>query len=281
MTFTAEQLVTIVVPLITVLGGIMAAWGYSIQQRAKATATERVNKADSERDQAKADADTKVKAADAKLIEVQSQAKQQEAILDLFKGQQAVNEKLQTTTEARDAETKLHYSTLRGVQNEMGRDILKLQNTVEAGITTLSTAIENLPARVQIINVETLKAFAQEVGVSFAQQLSLQRFGFEMLPFPDAEDPGWQTVTIMARAGMKSAKIWKQPAITEDTVLRKPCATIAEDGERVKIIRGRVNNWLAIYKPGKESDCWGWVEESKVQIVEDVVVKPEPQPAVG
>lgn len=272
MSFTAEQLLSIIVPIVGGVGAIVVAWGYSIRRRADAS----ILAMQTENEKAKADAQARIK-------ELEADAQMRDMLRDLIK----LNDQLQKTQglqfkrymlalKKQRENTGEGYRVIRNVQNDTNVVLANVANSLKdlateqkTSRTEILTAVKSIPSGA---TPETLNMFAQqlgsEMGMVLAQQLQMHQLERDLFPFPDAEDPRWETVKVVP-VNPATATIWKQPQFRDEAVLKKPCAQIKPDGETVKIIRGQIRNWWIIYKVGTDSDCWGWIPEGKVRVLEE------------
>lgn len=271
---TGEQLFQILVMAFGFTGTMLGAWAFSKRTKAeaerdrvKADAQVRISQAEAEKHRIQAEADAKVKESEANLNESLKDRESAASTNRLVERQLDIIEKMDATAKARDAEHLERYSTGIAVSKDINEQLL----TISSDTKIILKWIAELPKSLAAVNTGTLTEFAQhlgaEMGQVLAQQVAMQQMSRDLFPFPDSDDPRWERVRVIPTS--PNAKLWKYPLYKDDAVLNKPCAQIAPEGEIVKLIRGQIKNWWIIYKVGTDSDCWGWIPEGKLRILED------------
>lgn len=261
-------------PIITVIFGAIAVW---IRQKSTAS-TEREKRlridAESRAFQAEG-ALTQVKAdAEIRIAEAKTDVEERAFIREQFNSQLKLNEtfpKMLAEIDARNkAENESNYRAVRDVQNDTNTVLINILNAMEKQHAIQIAAIGALPGAIQANIGEALQASAQqlgaEIGTVITKQFQMQSLDRDMFPFPDPEDPAWTQKFIMPIA--PTPTIHKQPYYNDSVKLHKPCAVINQEGEWLRVILGRLQDWIIVEKRAGDSHCWGWLPAHTVQIGE-------------
>lgn len=268
----------IVLAVLGVLGTVIGAWGYSMRKAADARVTAVAAQLE--------DAETRRK-------QIEAEAAQAGALMQMFQQQIEINrqnaDQAKTWAQAlqeKEDKDESNYKTLRLLQDENtrylaqaivdgARETRKANEDAARQLAELIgdmsrrvvQAVEALPPRLESSTQETMKAFAAEIGLVMAQQIALHQLGQDLAPFPDASDPGWIEETLKPLVP-GSARLRKRPLFDDRALVMSDMAVIAPEGEKVRLIRGRLKDWLIVMKPSASGlPAWGWLPENSVQAV--------------
>lgn len=283
----------IVLGLIAILTTLVTAWAYVAKRRADARAKRIEAQSSADLARVQAESQTMIIEAQTKAREVDTHAAQIADMMKLLTKQMEISTanaesdaQWRKRLEQNEARSDEGYSVIRAVQKETSAILVELVNAVKALIKDMTeaqvlqkkrqdellSAIGAVPVQMQASNREELAAFAKVVGgelaVAFAEQLSLQQLSSDLFPFPDAEDPRWETAFIKPKEGV-AATLQKQPFYKKDVFLTGPCAQIEPAGETVRIITNHLKGWYIVKKKTGAVDggCWGWLAENRVTII--------------
>ena len=266
-------------PIIAVIFGAIAFWvrqrstaGVEQEKRLRIDAESRALQAEGALTQVKADAEIRI-------AEAKTDVEERAFIREQFNSQLKLNEtfpKMLAEIDARNkADNESNYRAVRDVQNDTNTVLVNMLNAMEKQHAIQIAAIGALPGAIQTSIGDSLKEYAQqlgaEIGTVLTRQFAVQNLEREMYPFPDPEDPAWQTIYITPIT--PTPTIHKQPYFADEVKLHKPCATIQAEGEFVRAIIGRLRDWMIVEKRAGDSHCWGWLPAHTVQ------VSPEAAPA--
>jgi len=258
-----------------VIAAVVAAIGYWLRQRASARAeVEKRLRVDAESRAFLAEADAQSKIAQAKAdIEIRLSTAREDAeerafIRAQLQGQIKLNEQFQKLLIEKEEKDESNYRVLANVQRDTNTVLVNLLNKIEEQHAVEIAAIGALPGVIQRSNAEMLKEYAQqigaEIGAVLTKQFQVQSLEREMFPFPDPEDPAWSEKFITPVTPM--AAIHKQPYYNDAVKLRKPCAVIKSEGEWLRVIAGRLQDWIIVEKRAGDSHCWGWLPVHAVHV---------------
>jgi len=271
---------------ISVLTTILGAFVYILKRKADARAMGVEANAAAEVSRVQAEAQTMIIEAQTKAREVDTHAEQIAKMMGLLAQQMEIstkNAQSDAQWRARLEENERHgnegYNVIRAVQKETNQLLVNITNALDAIHKALMDnrklilhAVDAVPEQIQASNREELATFAKVVGgelaVAFAEQMSLQQLSSDLFPFPDAEDPRWETVFIKPRDGV-TATLQKQPFYRNGIMLSGPGAQIETTGETVRLIQHHLKGWYIVNKKGNFADggYWGWLAENRVTII--------------
>lgn len=181
------------------------------------------------------------------------------------------------------------YRVIRGVQNDTNIQLTNLTNVIKElkneivkigddRHKSVMAEIGSVKQHVAEILGGSMKEFAQtfgsEIGMVMARQMAIQSLDRELMPFPAFDDPSWKTQFVKPRKA--EAWLYKQPYLYDNARLQNPCALINPDGETLRVIAGRLQDWLIIMKPGTGDPCYGYLPAFAVEVLEVVAVKEMP-----
>jgi hypothetical protein len=265
---TSTELLAIVTTILGIIGiyfGAQATRVKNQSQRQLVEAQSAQMKAEGDLVTVKADAEVKIAEAKTDIEErafIRAQAKTQLNINETFL-------KMLTEIDARNkTDNEANYRSIRNVQNDTNTVLVNMLNAMRDQHALQIGAIGGLPAAIQMGQADTLKNYAQqlgaEIGAVLTKQFQMQTLEREMYPFPDPEDPAWQTLFFTPVT--PEPTIHKQPLFADAVKLHKPCAVIQQKGEWVRAILGRLEDWIIIEKRAGDSHCWGWLPKYTVQV---------------
>ncbi len=261
-------------PIIATLFGAIALWirqrgGANLEQekRLRLEAESRAFQAEGALTQVKADAEIRI-------AEAKTDVEERAFIREQFNSQLKLNEtfpKMLAEIDARNkTDNEANYRAVRDVQNDTNTVLVNILNAMRDQHAIQIAAIGALPEIIRASNAETLKEYAQQLGVEIGavltKQFAVQNLERDMYPFPDPEDPAWQSIYI--KPITPAPTIHKNPYFDDAVKLRKPCATIQDEGEWVRAIMGRLRDWIIVEKRAGDSHCWGWLPAHTVQIAD-------------
>lgn len=211
---------------------------------------------------AKAEADKKT--AEAEAAKITAEAEQQSVMTRLTERQQTLLEEMQKNNQRRD---KASASQLRRISN-LFNDIRNGESNIHNAIGQLMISVNSIPQAVAQAVVtgiaEANKTEVKELGKLLRSEMALDRFEREGYRFPAAEDPDWREEMIYPLE--PEVTIHKGPYNDDDVRLRKPCATIDPQGEKVRLIANRYPEFIIVDKMTDGERCWGYVPRKKVRI---------------
>jgi hypothetical protein len=267
----------IMLAVLGVLGTLIGAWGYSMRKAADARLAAMT---------------MQMEDAEARRTHMEAESAQAKALMEMFQQQIEINrqnaEQAKSWVDAlREKETKdeSNYKTLRLLQDDNTRYLAQaikdsaresrkanedaarqLAGLIGDMSRRIVDAVETLPPRMEANTQEQMKGFAAEIGMVLAQQIALYQLSQELSPFPDASDPGWEGQTI--RPLLPGLRLRRRPIYDDRALVAGDGALIQGEGEAVRMIRGRLKDWLIVMKGASGSaPTWGWVPEQAVQIV--------------
>jgi hypothetical protein len=215
--------------------------------------------------QARADAEVKMSTA-------KDDAEERGFMRAQLQAQIKLNEQFQNLLLEKEKKDESNYRVLANVQADTNVALVNLMNKTEEQHAIQIAAIGGLSGALQTNIADSLKEYAQqlgaEIGAVITKQFQMQSLDREMFPFPDPEDPAWTEKFIVPAT--PTPTIHKQPYYSDAVKLRKPCAVIAEGGEWLRVIVGRLSDWIIVEKRAGDSHCWGWLPAHTVQVGEAV-----------
>lgn len=266
MQISNEVLIGLIAIASTGLGG----WVYILKRKADAA----LEKARADKREADARAEQIESEAKARLLQVQSETSQSQNIMKLFEQQIIINQQSQKDREvwweALEKKEKRDESNYRVLADGL-RDVGTMVMTeVQVQSRRLAERIDSIPAKIQNANSIALGDFAKtlagEMAVVIVEQFERHKIGAEMYPFPDPDDPDWRDEMIVPLGD--KVTIRKEPRFWDNALLQKPCAEIAKEGEKLRVITGRMKDWVIVDKIASGERCWGWLKAKDVRVGE-------------
>lgn len=171
--------------------------------------------------------------------------------------------------QAKEVRDEKNYHLLADTQRDNTQMLLtEIQNSH----SKLVVKFDELPEKMHGSGVAMLGDFAKtmagEIASQMAQEFMRLKMESSMYPFPDPDDPGWVEETVYPTT--PEVTIRKEPRFSDDSMLKKPCAKI-KGGERVRLITGRMPQWVIVDKSQDGIRCWGWVPDYSLKIGEALV----------
>lgn len=235
----------IILTVLGIVGTLIGGWAYRQKQKAEAEKLE----------------------AQAKLKQIEGEAaveqKKADTMDKLIVANQQFNDLLRQENEFRQKDREKaegNYRVFTKVSNDNAQAMME---RLDIRTRELMTVIREIPDRVSTVNSESTNALVQQLGEVIVKEFALQRAERTMHPFPASEDHDWRDEYIIPTS--PNVQLYKQPVFDDDARLHKPCATIRSEGERVRLISGRLNGWLIIDKSEGGERCWGWLPEYAVK----------------
>lgn len=271
-----------VIALIAIAGTVASGTFYILKRKADA-ALEHVRaekrESDARAEQVELDAQARLRKAEADAEARKAEAQQAASMLEMMNKQIVINRQQQRRMDAQKASAEEGYKIIRGVQDDMNRQLTNMYNAIrelkEATLETRKETIkrlDDLPQKMHSAGGQMLGDFAKtlagEMAVSIAEQFERQRMETTLYPFPNPDDPDWREELVKPTAS--DVTIRKEPLFWDNALLQKPCAKIAPEGERLKVITGRTKDWVIVDKMLAGERCWGWLKAREVQVGEPV-----------
>jgi hypothetical protein len=265
---TSTELLAIVGTILGIIGVYFGAQATRVKNQSQRQLVE----AQSAQMKAEGDLVTVKADAEVRISEAKIDIEERTFIREQFNAQLKLNESFPKMLAEIDAhhkaENDANYRLIRNVQNDTNTVLVNMLNAMRAQHALQIEAIGGLPAAIAMSQADTLKNYAQhlgaEIGAVLTKQFQLQTLEREMYPFPDPEDPAWQTLFFTPVT--PEPTIHKQPLFADAVKLHKPCAVIQQKGEWVRAILGRLDDWIIIEKRAGDSHCWGWLPKYTVQV---------------
>jgi len=278
MQITEQVILTLLTAICApVLVGAIGIWAVWSKNRAIA-ARERVE-ADAEKIKAEAalvmaEAEKMKAEAEAKLAREKGDVTERQQVMQMFQQQITINEQAQKEREIwwkeldkKEKRDESNYQVMKNVQRDVTITIL---NEIKSQAKQLSDKIDGIPTQITSANSIALGEFAKtlggEIGLVIAEQFTRQKAESSLYPYPDVDDPMWHDDVLTPI--VPDATIFREPRLWDNAKLQKPCAKIAADGERARVITGRIPGWVAIDKYENGVRCWGWLPEFAVKVGE-------------
>lgn len=225
---------------------------------------------------AKAEADKKT--AEANAAKITADADTQTVVNDTLRRQQTLLEEIHKSQKKRDflaRKDRLRHNT--NIEGQLSRisglfsDIRNGEGNIHTALTQLITSQQQLvtsvnaiPQAVQNAIVEANRNEIRNLGKLLRGEMAQSQFEREGYRFPAAEDPDWREEMIYPLE--PEVAMHKGPYYDSDVQLRKPCAIIQAEGERVRLIANRYTEFIIVDKLADGERCWGYVPRNKVRI---------------
>lgn len=225
-----------------------------------------------------------------RLLEAESRARQEADQSNMLKQLQTERMDWLKQLEKKEEADERNYKVLKGLQDSNTHMLMTEIQNQNTKLTTLFTeynlsAVEQrgyVKTEINALNEqfrtmmltglqEAAQMLGSEIGMTLARQMAIQNLDRELIPFPSDEDPRWRRVFLTPNK--PDVWLFKQPYLTDNVRLQKPCAQIKAEGHWVRVISEQLTDWLIVMKENGET-CYGYLPVYAVKLHEQ-----EPAPA--